>query len=92
MLKSNEKLKSLIYILVFLKKGVPKMDFAEFLKREIEGYNLATIKLYTTSGGEVSLKGYSNIVFIAEHNMLKIEYGHDKKLIPIFKITQISIT
>lgn len=68
------------------------MDFAEFLKREIEGYNYDAIKLYTTSGNEVSLGGASNIIFIAEHNMLKIEYEHDKKLIPIFKITQISIS
>ena len=68
------------------------MNFAEFLKREFEGYNYDTIKLYTTSGNEISLKGTSNIVFIAEHNMLKIEYEHNKKLIPIFEITQISIS
>ena len=67
------------------------MDFAEFLKREIEGHNYNAIKLYTTSGGEISLEGTSNIIFIAEHNMLKIEYEHEKKLIPIFEITQIAI-
>lgn len=68
------------------------MDFAEFLKREIEGYNFDSIKLYTTSGGEISLKGASNIIFVAEHNILKIKYEHSKKLIPIFQITQIIIS
>lgn len=88
---SNEILKILIYIVVFLNKGALKMDFGEFLKREIEGYNYEAIKLYTTSGNEISFKGASNIIFIAEHNMLKIEYEHNKKLIPIFEITQIAI-
>lgn len=88
---SNEIFKLLVYIVVFLKKGVSKMDFAEFLKREIEGYDYKNIKIYTTSGDEISLKGTSNIIFISEHNMLKIEYTQSKKLIPIFEITQISI-
>lgn len=68
------------------------MDFAEFLKREFENYNYDKIKIFITSGSEISLKGASNIIFIAEHNMLKIEYERSKKLIPIFEIVQISIT